>query len=142
MTALAERRILGSRGSDGRVHAPPLEYDPVTHAPLTDLVEVSAVGTVLTWTWLPAPAGRPAADAPLRLGADPARRRRHRDAARRRRRHRPAAMRTGMRVRVRWAADPVGHIRDIACFEPGDGPGPPEPAPDRTVGRTGGRRRR
>jgi uncharacterized OB-fold protein len=30
-------------------------------------------------------------------------------------------MRTGMRVRVRWAADPVGHIRDIECFEPGDG---------------------
>ena len=27
-------------GSDGRVHAPPLEYDPVTYAPLTDLVEV------------------------------------------------------------------------------------------------------
>ena len=49
----AERRILGTRGSDGRVHVPPLEYDPVTHAPLTDLVEVSTVGTVLTWTWLP-----------------------------------------------------------------------------------------
>jgi uncharacterized protein len=29
-----------------------------------------------------------------------------------------AAMATGMRVRVRWAASPAGHIRDIACFEP------------------------
>ena len=29
-----------------------------------------------------------------------------------------AAMRTGMRVRPRWAADRVGSIRDIACFEP------------------------
>ena len=29
-----------------------------------------------------------------------------------------AAMRTGMRVRVRWADSPAGHIRDIACFEP------------------------
>ena len=28
------------------------------------------------------------------------------------------AMRTGMRVRVRWAADRVGSIMDIACFEP------------------------
>jgi hypothetical protein len=37
-----------------------------------------------------------------------------------------AAMRTGMRVRVRWAEHTVGHIRDIACFEPGEvPPGPP-----------------
>ena len=28
MAALAERRILGARGADGRVHAPPFEYDP------------------------------------------------------------------------------------------------------------------
>jgi uncharacterized OB-fold protein len=32
----------------------------------------------------------------------------------------PAAMRTGMRVRPRWSASPVGSIRDIACFEPSD----------------------
>ena len=31
-----------------------------------------------------------------------------------------AAMRTGMRVRPRWAASRVGSIRDIACFEPCD----------------------
>ena len=30
MTGLAQRRVLGSLGSDGRVHAPPLEYDPAT----------------------------------------------------------------------------------------------------------------
>jgi uncharacterized OB-fold protein len=29
-------------------------------------------------------------------------------------------MRTGMRVRVRWAEETVGHIRDITCFEPAD----------------------
>ena len=29
-----------------------------------------------------------------------------------------AAMRTGMRVRPRWADERVGSIRDIACFEP------------------------
>ena len=33
MTALRERRILGARGADGRVHAPPFEYDPVTSRP-------------------------------------------------------------------------------------------------------------
>jgi uncharacterized OB-fold protein len=32
----------------------------------------------------------------------------------------PAQMRTGMRVQVRWAEETVGHIRDIACFEPAD----------------------
>ena len=40
MAALADRRILGSRGADGRVHAPPFEYDPVTLAPPTELVPV------------------------------------------------------------------------------------------------------
>jgi hypothetical protein len=35
-----------------------------------------------------------------------------------------------MRVRPRWAADRVGSIRDIACFEPGDeAPGVPEAPP-------------
>ncbi|WP_204005228.1 Zn-ribbon domain-containing OB-fold protein [Virgisporangium aurantiacum] len=119
MTALAGRRILGSRGSDGRVHAPPLEYDPVTHAPLTELVEVSPVGTVVTWTWLAHPVDgqpltHPFAWALIRLdGADTAMLHAV-DAGDKDR------MRTGMRVRVRWAAEPVGHIRDIECFEPGD----------------------
>src|SRR6266700_1217550 len=36
-----------------------------------------------------------------------------------------AAMRTGMRVRARWADSPAGHIRDIACFEPWPGPAAP-----------------
>ena len=39
MAALAERRILGARGADGRVHAPPFEYDPVTAEPPTELVD-------------------------------------------------------------------------------------------------------
>jgi hypothetical protein len=29
-----------------------------------------------------------------------------------------ASMRTGLRVRVRWADEPSGSILDIACFEP------------------------
>ena len=29
-----------------------------------------------------------------------------------------AAMRTGMRVRARWADERVGSIRDLVCFEP------------------------
>jgi hypothetical protein len=29
-----------------------------------------------------------------------------------------SAMKTGMKVKVRWAAERVGRITDIACFEP------------------------
>lgn len=126
MTALAERRILGSRGADRRVHAPPVEYDPVTFAPLTELVEVSDVGTVVTWSWMPRPLdGQPLAHpfawALIRLdGADtPMLHAVDAGSADR--------MRTGMRVRVRWAAQPVGHIRDITCFEPLGEPRPDAP---------------
>jgi hypothetical protein len=51
-----------------------------------------------------------------------------------------AAMRTGLRVRPRWAARPAGGIRDIACFEPCDGPagGPAAPAQDMRAERTPG----
>jgi uncharacterized OB-fold protein len=129
MTGLAGRRILGSRGADGRVHAPPFEYDPVTFEPPSELTEVGPAGTVLTWSWMPEPlAGQPLAHpfawALIRLdGADTAMLHAV-DAGS------AAGMRTGMRVYPRWASHLTGHIRDIACFEPGDGPGPgPEPGP-------------
>ena len=133
MTALAGRQILGARGADGRVHAPPFEYDPVTAGPQDELIPVGPEGTVTTWTWVSRPTegqplGHPFAWALIRLdGADTAMLHAV-DAGS------AAAMRTGMRVRVRWAPQPAGHIRDIACFEPSDtpsaGPGPrqqPEP---------------
>jgi uncharacterized protein len=128
MTALASRRILGSRGADGRVHAPPFEYDPVTSAPPAELVEVGPEGTVTTWTWAGAPLdGQPLAHpfawALIRLdGADTAMLHAV-DAGS------PAAMHTGMRVRPRWADSPAGHIRDITCFEPCLEPATPAPEP-------------
>jgi uncharacterized protein len=126
MTALRQRRILAARGVDGRVHAPPFEYDPVTFRPPAELVEVGPAGTVVSWSWLPEPLDgqpldRPFAWALIRLdGADTAMLHAV-DAGS------AAAMRTGMRVAARWAADRVGSIRDIACFEPGEGP-PEAPA--------------
>jgi uncharacterized protein len=126
MTGLAGRRILGSRGADGRVHAPPFEYDPVTFAPPAGLVEVGPEGTVTSWTWAGEPLeGQPLAHpfawALIRLdGADTAMLHAV-DAGS------AAAMRTGLRVRARWADSPAGHIRDIACFDPC--PSPPETAP-------------
>ncbi|BCY13330.1 Zn-ribbon domain-containing OB-fold protein [Actinoplanes sp. L3-i22] len=128
MTGLRDRRILGSRTSDGRVHVPPLEYDPVTHEPVTDLVEVRTTGTVTSWTWTDRPLDGQPLDRPfgwalIRLDGAGTALLHAVDAGERGR------MRTGMRVRVRWAADRTGHIRDIACFEPGDSD-PAEPAGD------------
>jgi hypothetical protein len=126
MAALAERRILGARGADGRVHAPPFEYDPVTAEPPGDLLPVGPEGTVLSWSWMP----EPLADQPLTVpfawalirldGADTALLHAV-DAGS------AAAMRTGLRVRPRWAAARTGSIRDIACFEPSDGAADDDP---------------
>ena len=129
IAALAERRILGARGADGRVHAPPFEYDPVSAEPPGELVPVGPEGTVVSWSWMPEPlAGQPLAEpfawALIRLdGADTAMLHAV-DAGS------AAAMRTGLRVRPRWAAHPAGSIRDIACFEPCDGPAGSAAAPD------------
>jgi len=117
MTALTQRRIVGVRGSDGTVHVPPAEYDSLTAEPLTDFVEVADTGTVLSWSWAAEPmAGQPLARpfgwALIRLdGADTGLL--HAVAV-----DGPEQMSTGMRVRARWAAEPVGRIQDLACFEP------------------------
>ena len=128
MAALAERRSLGARGADGRVHAPPFEYDPVSAEPPRELVPVGPEGTVISWSWMPDPlAGQPLAEpfawALIRLdGADTAMLHAvDADSA--------AVMRTGLRVRPRWAARRTGSIRDIACFEPCDGPAGAAEAP-------------
>jgi uncharacterized protein len=125
MAGLANRRILGSRNADGRVHAPPFEFDPVTFDPPDELVPVGPEGTVTTWSWAPQPLegqplGHPFAWALIRLDGADSTMLHAVDAGS------AAAMRTGMRVRPRWAENRTGNIRDIECFEPL--PGAPEPA--------------
>jgi uncharacterized OB-fold protein len=118
-TELRGRHVVGIRGSDGRVHVPPAEFDPVTYAPLTEIVPVASVGTVLSWTWQPEPlAGqpldRPFAWALVKLdGADTALLHAV-DAGS------SDAISTGARVHVHWADEPVGAITDIAYFKLGD----------------------
>jgi uncharacterized OB-fold protein len=118
MSGLRDGRVLGARISDGRVVVPPAEFDPVTHAPVTDLVEVGQTGTVTTWTWVSSPVpGQPlehpfafalvlldGADTPILHAVDAGS---------------PDAMSTGMRVRVRWRDDRQGHIQDF-LLEPAD----------------------
>lgn len=117
--ALRDGRILGGRTSDGRVLVPPVEFDPVTGAPTTELIEVSTDGTVTTWSWQPEPlAGQPLSQpfawALIRLdGADSALL--HAVAV-----DGPEQMSTGMRVRATWRAARTGRIDDIECFVPFD----------------------
>jgi uncharacterized OB-fold protein len=126
LTGLARRQVCGVRAADGRVIVPPLEYDPDTHEALTEFVDVTDRGTVLSWSWAAAPLpGQPleqpfawvlvqldGADTGMLHALDVAS---SDDVA------------IGMRVQARWAAKPVGHIRDIVCFEPESGTSSPEP---------------
>ena len=117
LTGLREGLVVGVRTNDGRVLCPPVEYDPVTSAELTELVELADTGTVTTWSWEPEPrTGQPldhpfawalvqfdGADTSLLHALDAGS---------------PEAVTTGMRVRVRWSGPREGSITDIACFEP------------------------
>jgi len=116
-TGLREGIVVGVRRKDGTVLVPPTEYDPETSEAIDDLVEVGQSGVVTAWAWVQQPRrnqplAKPFAWALVRLdGADTALL------------HAVDAgsidrMATGMRVRVRWAAERVGHMNDIECFEP------------------------
>ncbi|MFF9198194.1 Zn-ribbon domain-containing OB-fold protein [Streptomyces sp. NPDC014779] len=120
LTGLRERTLLGVRTEAGRVLVPPVEYDPETAAELRELVALEPTGTVTTWAWNPEPRPGQPLDTPFAWvlvrpdGADTALLHAL-DAPG------PEAVRTGMRVRIRWAAERHGAITDIACFEPDDG---------------------
>ncbi|MFM7070058.1 MAG: Zn-ribbon domain-containing OB-fold protein [Actinomycetes bacterium] len=120
LTGLREGVILGIRGVDGRVVCPPVEYDPSTGAPLTEMVEVGTEGTVTSWSWVPTDREGQVLPAPYALalvqldGADTAMLHAVDVAA-------SSEMSTGMRVQVRWADERQGLITDIACFEPSGG---------------------
>jgi uncharacterized OB-fold protein len=116
LAALKEGRIEGVRGSNGRVIVPAVEYDPETGAPTGETVPLAGTGTVTTWSWVATPRANhplktPFAWALIKLdGADTAMLHAV-DAGAASRLH------TGARVRARFAAERVGHIRDLVCFE-------------------------
>jgi uncharacterized OB-fold protein len=116
-TGLRDGKILGVRTADGRVLVPPKEYDPQSAAPLSEMVEVGRAGVVQSWAWVSRPREKQplahpfayaliqldGADTPLLHAVDAGS---------------ESKMRTGMRVRARFASETVGAITDIACFEP------------------------
>ena len=118
LTGLRDHRVLGATDSQGRVVVPPPEYDATTAAAIAAdaLVEVGQEGTVTSWSWNPVPRlgnpfDRPFAWALVQLdGADTCLLHAL-DVPR-------ESVATGMRVSIRWAAETVGYITDIACFEP------------------------
>ena len=124
--ALRDGRIIGSKGSDGKVSVPPVEFDPVTGTQSAEFVEVSTVGTVTTWTWNPEPLPGQPSDTPfawalIRLdGADTALLHAVKVDG-------PADIETGMRVHAVWRAARSGRIDDIAYFAPGDSAEQAEP---------------
>lgn len=117
LTGLRERVLIGIRGTDGRVHVPPVEYDPVTSEDLTELLEVGPGGTVATWAWVHEPSPKHLLDHPFAWalitpdGADTPMLHMI-DAGS------PEAVRTGMRVVPRWRDERDGQITDIECFVP------------------------
>ncbi len=116
LTALRDGRVVGVRTADGRVLVPPVEYDPASGEALSEMVDVGAEGVVEHAAWVTEPLrthplDRPfawalvkldGADTPLLHALDCG----SADGAR-----------AGARVRIRWAAERKGHIKDIECFE-------------------------
>ena len=116
LTGLRDGKIVASRAAGGRVLCPPLEYDPDTGDAVADLVDVADSGTVQTWSWVNEPLrkhplDRPFAWALVQLDGADVPMLHAVDAGS------MDAMSTGMRVKVRWKDERVGHITDIECFE-------------------------
>ncbi|MGI9295108.1 MAG: Zn-ribbon domain-containing OB-fold protein [Pseudomonadales bacterium] len=116
LTELRDRKVVGVKGSDGKVIVPPMEYDPKTAAALDEFVEVGQEGEVKTWCWVKEPRSKhplqkpfawaliqlDGADMPMLHAVDAGK---------------EDNIKTGARVKIRWAEQPRGHISDIACFE-------------------------
>jgi uncharacterized protein len=115
-TALRDKKVLASRTTAGRVLCPPLEYDPETGESVSDeLIEVSAVGVVENFAWVPEPMRKHPLQEPfawvlVKLDGTDTALLHALDAPR-------DAIEPGLRVQIRWRDERVGHITDIECFE-------------------------
>jgi len=114
-TELKDQKVLGIKGSEGQVICPPLEYDPQTSEELSEFVEVAETGVINTYSWVSKPLDKHPLDKPFAWvlvtldGADTAMLHAL-DADK-------AAVKSGAKVKIRWAQERVGTIRDIECFE-------------------------
>jgi uncharacterized protein len=117
LTGLRDGKVVGTKGSGGKVIVPPTEYDPETGEATSEFVEVGPEGTVTSWSWVAHPRAKQPLQEPFAWvlvrfdGADtsflhvlPA--------------ASPDAVSTGMRVRPEFApeSERVGHVKDIRHF--------------------------
>jgi len=117
LTGLRDGKVVGIKGTDGKVIVPPTEYDPDTGEETSGIVDVGPEGTVTSWSWVPRPRRKHPLQEPFAWvlvrfdGADtsflhvlPA--------------SDPTQVHTGMRVRPEFAPDDerVGHVNDIRHF--------------------------
>jgi len=117
LTGLRDGKVVGIRGSGGRVIVPPTEYDPETGEETAGVVEVGPEGTVTSWSWVGTPRAKHPLEEPFAWvlvqfdGADtsflhvlPA--------------ASPDEVSTGMRVRPQFRpeAERIGHVKDIEHF--------------------------
>ena len=117
LTGLRDGRLLGIRGTGGRVIVPPTEYDPETGEETAGLVEVGPEGTVETWSWVKDPRRKHPSTVPFAWvlvkldGADTAMLHIVEASS-------PDQLSSGMRVRAEFlgADERVGHVRDIRRF--------------------------
>ena len=112
-TALRDRKFLGIRRADGSVMVPPKEYDPDTGQSLDEWVEVADEGVVKSWSWVSSPRrqqplGHPFAYALVLLDGSDTPFIHVVDAID------EARMKTGMRVKARWAEETTGMMTDFA----------------------------
>lgn len=117
-TALREGRFVGIRDRQGKVLCPPVEYDPASGEPLTEIVPVGSEGEVVSWSWNDRvregqPLDGPFAWAMVRLDGADTPILHALDAP-----HDVVA--NGLRVRARFADERVGGFEDLVCFEPAD----------------------
>ncbi|MEM1155221.1 MAG: OB-fold domain-containing protein [Pseudomonadota bacterium] len=116
LTGLRDKKIIGIKGSDGRVIVPPMEFDPETAEALSEFVEVADCGEIVSWCWVSTPLAAHPLDEPfawamIKLdGADVPMV--HCVQARR-----ESQLAIGRCVRALWVEEPRGYITDIRSFE-------------------------
>ena len=123
--ALAERELLGVKTADGRILCPPQEYDESGQATTGEFVALAPSGTLRSWSRVPEPRGAHPLKSAFSWGLIQI------DGADNAMLHaidvgEDVELKSGSRVRIRWAPEPTGSILDIACFEPLDGGATPE----------------
>lgn len=115
-TALRDKKVIGIKGSDGKVICPPTEYDPLTAEALSEFVDLPSTGTVEHFCWVKQPRDKHPLDKPFAWalvkidGADTAMLHAV-DAGS------EDAISAGSKVKIRWKDETTGRIDDIACFE-------------------------